>query len=394
MASREKKDLRVETEHELVRKSGQSPRPGAESESPPSLAQLHNSSSSSSVSEVDLPFLTPRKQKVMTKEDREEKAKAFVREIGLNWSDLSSDQRIRARKIQSPDFTWSPTKGDAPENERYTTTFKYEWERFVGGLPEMHRRALSTFEHVFFDEAAITDYMAIRLQLSGICSAHASVLGQHYIESCRRSPQKEDHTMLDISSFIRNQLPPDIQKRYILEGVTGLNSFQLLQRFTDTEEHDFPMVKPCRKSVSEKKHRRGIETLFNDYTECKEPGLVGSFKVGAEFADNAILEGTLDEQKYQQIVNEREKANVHAMILLGAYRSDDGRYWFVLQNTHKHRYFKLVDGEYLASCDATVYFAGKDIDMSLKGEPGVVIGEYFETAFDVEECMPYLPAEG
>eukprot|EP00980_Cylindrotheca_fusiformis_P000946 scaffold251_cov88-Cylindrotheca_fusiformis.AAC.5 len=118
--------------------------------------------------------------------------------------------------------------------------------------------------------------------------------------------------------------------------------------------------------------------------------------VGGEFYKKSILEGTLDEEGYEKIVKEREgKPNLHAMVLLGAYLSpDDGRYWFLLQNTHQNAYFKLIDGEYLASCNPTVYFAFKEIDMSLKGTYEVVTGEYIETAVEHEECMTVLPAEG
>lgn len=56
--------------------------------------------------------------------------------------------------------------------------------------------------------------------------------------------------------------------------------------------------------------------------------------------------------------------------------------------------FKLVDGEYLATCGATVGFAGKGINMSLKGDYDVAFGEYSEVAFDMEECMAKNLAEG
>eukprot|EP00980_Cylindrotheca_fusiformis_P010729 scaffold2410_cov116-Cylindrotheca_fusiformis.AAC.1 len=214
------KHLHVDTESHQSLSSGPSPPVlNRDNQSPPSVAPLSIQSSSSSVSETDPSSFvsTPRDKPVMTPELQEEKAKDFIHGLGLQWSECNQKQQIRAMKIQSPDFTWSPTRGDAPPNRLYVTTFKEEWIKFIAHLPEPHKTAFSTFEHVFFDENAITNFMAIRRQLSGICSAHASVLVQHYIESCRRVSQEANHEMLDISWFIRNDLPKEKQKRYIQE---------------------------------------------------------------------------------------------------------------------------------------------------------------------------------
>jgi hypothetical protein len=199
MTTKTKKNLHVKTANEHS--------PSGGNLSPPSLTAL-----SSLSSEFDPP-VTPRDQVIMTPQAREQKAEAFVVELGLQWSDLTEKQQVRAMKIQSPDFTWSPTKDDAPPSSRYTTTFMAEWTKFVDDLPEPHKSAFSDFDNVFFDDEAATNYMAIRRQLSGICSAHSSVLYQHYIESCRRGSKNQNHKMLDVSSFIRNDLPKVTQKR-------------------------------------------------------------------------------------------------------------------------------------------------------------------------------------
>jgi hypothetical protein len=241
MTTKNKKELHVKTGKEVS--------PSDDNRSPPSLADssIPSSSSSSSSSEVDPP-VTPRDQPTMTPEQREEKAKEFLLGLGLQWSDLNPKQQVRAQKIQSLDFTWSPTKGDAPPHSRYTTTFEIEWTKFVDALPEPHKTAFSSFDNVFFDDEALTNYMAIRRQLSGICSAHASVLYQHYIESCRREIHDENHKMLDISSFIRNNRSQDIQKRYIEKGTIGLSSLELTTHFTGTNDWEYGQKNPCRKS--------------------------------------------------------------------------------------------------------------------------------------------------
>jgi hypothetical protein len=122
MATKNKKDLHVKTEREHSPSDGNG--------SPPSLAALSILSSSVS-SEFDLP-VTPRDQPIMTPTARKQKGKAFVLDVGLQWSDLTEKQQVQALKIQSPDFTWSPTKGDASPNSRYTTTFGAEASAYPG----------------------------------------------------------------------------------------------------------------------------------------------------------------------------------------------------------------------------------------------------------------------
>jgi hypothetical protein len=385
MNNKNKKNLHVETANEHSPSGGNS--------SPPSLATTTLSSLSS---ECDPP-VTPRDQVIMTPQARKEKAEAFVVELGLQWSDLTHQQRVRAMKIQSPDFTWSPTKDDAPPSSRYTTTFMAEWTNFVNNLPERHKLAFSDFNNVFFDDEAATNYMAIRRQLSGICSAHSSVLYQHYIECCRRGPQQDqNHKMLDVSSFIRNDLPKDIQKRHVEDGTTGFSSLKLTNLFTTTTEFHYRQMHPCFKSEDEEFHRDDINLIYKRFVKIQEPGLVSNFRVGVEFFQSAILQGAIDEDEYKNIVAGRGgKASLHSMILVGAYHnSEDDRFWFLLQNTHKNNYFKLVDGEHLASSCASIFFANSGTDMSLKGNYGIAVGEYSETALDMEECMGDKEGEG
>jgi len=234
--------------------------------------------------------------------------------------------------------------------------------------------------------------MVIRCQLSGICCAHASATYQHYIISHRSRLEETSPKMLDISYFIRENLPPEKQKQFILHGVISGGSFDLLKLFTNTKDDDYftiSLAKPLDSKFTSK-------FIYESFVKTKEPFLVCCFKVDGHFSKRTVLEGTLDKDSYNEILEKRGgKAQLHAMIMIGAYHShDDGRYWFVLQNSHKDDYFKLVDGEYLASCSATIRWADESADMSLKGSYDTVVGEYVEAAFDMEECYPTDPAEG
>ena len=136
-----------------------------------------------------------------------------------------------------------------------------------------------------------------------------------------------------------------------------------------------------------------VKRLHDLFHLRKEPGLVSQFMVEEKFLENTIIEGALDKTEYNKKKKETGKASLHAMILIGAYQCSE-RYWFLLQNSHRGGYFKIVDGEYLASCHPTILFAFKHTDMSLKADLKVVAGEYIEAEFAMEECAVTLPGEG
>lgn len=169
----------------------------------PSLVEsLTIAPSDSTVSEKYLP-VTPRNQPIMTPEEREKKAKEFVLAVGLKWESINEEQRIRAMRIQSPDFTFSPTQGgEAPPSKRYTTTFRKEWTDFLNSIKNTElQHAFSNFDNVFFNEDDIEKYMVIRRQRSGVCSSHSSVTFQHYVKSCRSTSGEKNHKMIDISTY-------------------------------------------------------------------------------------------------------------------------------------------------------------------------------------------------
>jgi len=202
--------------------------------------------------------------------------------------------------------------------------------------------------------------------------------------------------MLDVSSFIRNNCSIEVQKQYVEKGTIGTGSFTLTQMFTGTEEHQYRQFSPCLKSQSERGHRNDIERLYEHYQETQEPGLVYGYRVDDTIFKNDVLEGPMDMAKYQQkVIDNNGKGSLHAMVLIGAYPDpEDGRFWFVLQNSHVNGYFKLVDGEHLASCRATVAFPFESTDLTLKDKYDISYGEYIETETELEECMVECVEEG
>ncbi|KAL3921435.1 MAG: hypothetical protein SGILL_002748 [Bacillariaceae sp.] len=314
----------------------------------------------------------------------------FCTMLGLNWNTVTTVQRERARKMLS--------HVGASVTERFTTTFKAEWDKFLSKLLDGHREALEAGidSAVFFSQDDMESYMAVHCQKSGICSSHAGVTFQHEVASCRKPRGEKDHKMLDISDFILNHLPAENQKQYILTGVTGLNSFYLTRLFTNTRPHNYARFQPCRKEDDAEMHSEDILRLVNHFRKHKEPGLVSEFKIEDRFFENVVIDGHLDETKYEEYktASNDDKERLHAMVLVGIY-TYDGRHWFVLQNSHQDGFFKVVDAEYLASCCAIVSFAHKKVDMSLKKDFKIVEGEYVEAECGMMgECAEEAHAEG
>ncbi|KAL3913632.1 MAG: hypothetical protein SGARI_000560 [Bacillariaceae sp.] len=368
-----------------------------------------------------------RNEKITAKEEAiRALAKAWVQnDVGLDWDELTEAQKGRAMEAQIEPFAWSSNSGAVqvtPPDQRYATMFKKEWNGFLASIPRRHRRKLASFEHVIFDKQGIEDYMSIHVvqQPSGVFSSLAGAATfQHLAETSRsKTKEKNHHKMLDTSAFIRNHLPTELQQRYILEGVTGMSAFDLLQAWTGTESTDFVSLQLTSKSEETEFHERDVAAVrerllgtadepkwtgfqrkkrwepFQQQTpRQKTPGLVSLFKIGDEFLNNSILEGPFNTAAWEIKRDKKERGIFHAMVLIGCYKCND-RYWFVLQNTHKGDYFKIVDSEYFASNQAKLYFAYKSADMSLKSNYKIVEGDFIEAAAAMEECMPPVIGEG
>jgi hypothetical protein len=63
-----------------------------------------------------------------------------------------------------------------------------------------------------------------------------------------------------------------------------------------------------------------------------------------------------------------------------------GKVWFLLQNTWKNKYFRVVSAEYMASCKATISFVHKGVSVALVEKLHVVDSWYAETNCEMEEC--------
>ena len=101
----------------------------------------------------------------------EEKAKKFCADLGLNWNTLSDEVKLRAKRLMSPCYSWGPDKSS---KERYKTTFREEFERFLQISKIDWKTATYECEgevhrSIFFEEEDVDKFMVIRTQSSGFC---------------------------------------------------------------------------------------------------------------------------------------------------------------------------------------------------------------------------------
>jgi len=89
-----------------------------------------------------------------------------------------------------------------------------------------------TFLLYFFDELALDGYLVIRRRRDGSCCyQHAVIVFVHYLTVLRSDPENFEHTMLDLSTFMREHMSDEELKQYILDPQGG-TSMSFLREIT------------------------------------------------------------------------------------------------------------------------------------------------------------------
>ena len=128
---------------------------------------------------------------------------------------------------------------------------------------------------VFFDWRAMDSYLVIRRQKTGICCLHAGVVLQHYLNVLRAGV--DDHTMMDICGFMRNDLDGLKKKQYIQKGTCGLGSEDFFRKIIGLPKHRFRRVSPYLKSKDPEAHDDDVDYFFRSLVNdnrLQEPALV------------------------------------------------------------------------------------------------------------------------
>ena len=342
-------------------------------------------------------FETPRTTstpRAMTRADCLECAKEWCASLLLRdteWTKLTTEQKERAIRLISPDFSWSPQKLINNQN-RYKTTFRDEFEKFLKQATVPWKTATYfnpidrlTYRSLFFEDEDIEKYMVIRRQRSGLCCLHASVVFQHYLNCYRNGTA--NHTTFDISSYIRGQLPVETKLKFLRTGAVGTNAYAFFKTITGVKEGSFVNFAP--ENVNDSRARldfyKTYVLMFFSNTDHRGPALISDFAQGETFSNKDEGKVTYEGIETKFLSKDNGEKNKHAMVVIGMYVKEDGILWFLVQNWWKGSYFQEISAEYFMSCGGILRFLKNGTDVSLKNDPSTVNDIYSEAATPVSE---------
>jgi len=361
----------------------------------PSLA-LASTTSTATQQQITSPTAeptTPRDRPIrpqISQEEREQMAREFIGEkaLGISYNDLNHEGKLRAKRLMSKDFPWSPSHDK--HGRRGETTFQEQFELFCDAEPKWQ-----DLSHVYFTADAVDKYLVMRRQRAGICYMHAVTVFQHYLHYIRTLKDGENHEMLDISWYIREFFAREGLKTFLVNGVGG-SSITFLCNITGID-YDPVLASSNRmmkKSEDETSFNQELALIRDKFKRCGEPALVSSFAIEEDFKESGkyVYDGEVDVEKFYEYAKNvgKTEPNVkvrHSMVLLGLQEDKDepGKVWLLLQNFWPNKYLVVVSAEYLASCFATITFVPKGKSVSLKNNLKVIEAHYCETETSPEE---------
>ena len=271
----------------------------------------------------------------------EEKALQYEEFLPVTCEHLSASSKKRLVQLLGSDLTWSP--GDADEKPEFATTFEEAFEKFCESCPEW-----KNLDNVFWKEDA--GYLVMRCQRSGLCYMHAVVVFVHYLVAL--STGREDHEMIDIGAYMRDCFSSIALRDQICSNRGG-RSIGLLRSMGGLKRRELRSITIPRKSKSEESFKYMVDVVVENFEKDGRPALVSGFRVEGAFKDASIL-------SHSGTVPESAAEDIHAMLLIGARKTEDGTVYFLLQNWWSSKFFVEVTAEYLASAEATVTFVTKE----------------------------------
>ena len=314
----------------------------------------------------------------------EEKAKKFCAELGLNWETLSDKVKLRAKRLMSPCYSWSPGKSI---KEHYKTTFR-EFERFLQ-ISKIDWKS-ATYEcegevhrSLFFEEEDIDNFMVICRQSSGFCCLIASVTFQHYLQLFKNDGTCSGHSTLDIAHYIREKAPKEKQKQYLLTGNLGINAIDFFSEIIGTNS---------RNQMPTFGNAAGSRMALSRFTYMG-PALVYHFACGKTFSSRDQSKVTFQNKETDFRLKDDGTKVYHTMVVIGMYVDDTGMLWCLIQNPWKDFYFQEVSAEYLESCEAALVFCHDYWDTTLKDDPTTVDDVYAEISTSISEGNDALEDE-
>eukprot|EP00405_Crypthecodinium_cohnii_P016973 CAMPEP_0206445064 /NCGR_PEP_ID=MMETSP0324_2-20121206/15274_1 /ASSEMBLY_ACC=CAM_ASM_000836 /TAXON_ID=2866 /ORGANISM="Crypthecodinium cohnii, Strain Seligo" /LENGTH=366 /DNA_ID=CAMNT_0053913185 /DNA_START=86 /DNA_END=1186 /DNA_ORIENTATION=+ len=260
-------------------------------------------------------------------------------------------------------------KGETSTNE--TNTF----ENFLAKSPKWN----TSESYVAFRDHPKLKHVGLleRLQNSGICYMHASVLVQAYAIGCATG---KFEGMLDLAAFFRKHETRQALENHIFQDQGGSSTRflenildtdpQLVKRFTDVLFHP----------VNFQRERDDVLRDLKQYG----PALVSQFQVVEDFH--------VGEQYAHTGKTECGKVvGLHAMALVGHRVDDVHGDMYLLQNWWANKPFVEVDAEYLHCCQPVISFvASAQTTIPKRFKFSTNPHRHAELQLSLAECMPPL----
>ena len=200
-----------------------------------------------------------------------------------------------------------------------------------------------------FNEEQNRKILVIRKQNSGLCYLHAPIVLEHYLIAI--SSVCTNASMIDIGLYEANLLDGNNLENFLLkdEGGGSKKTLQDICRLKVDELHNV-----CLPSPDSSIYVSSCDEILHKVADA--PALVSCFTVYDEF----LLPGKCSYDGVP-IEDDNKKYDRHAMVLIGARKSADQKYFFLLQNWWENKYFVEVSGEYMSYCGGIVTFVKKAV---------------------------------
>jgi hypothetical protein len=252
-------------------------------------------------------------------------------------------------------------------------------------LPGKKRKADSQDDGVvvnlFWTEFSVEQQariMVIRKQKSGLCYLHAPVVLEHYLIAIATGGKNS--CTYDIGKYEAHVLSGEHLVNFILEDKGGssrdtLNELCGLTKVDDVKCYTIP--------DKEDGSLYSVTCQLILERVSLSPALISVFRVYPDFGQtSAVSFSGLPAQNDNVSLSDVER---HSMVLIGARKTSEGEYYFLLQNWWQGRYFIEVSGEYMHHCQAQITFVKKAITRKCELTTFLSEALYAETSADASE---------
>jgi len=234
-------------------------------------------------------------------------------------------------------------------------SFDSEIQKFFIRCPVWKNKINQEKVVLFFERYEHLQFLKVlRMQKSRLCSIHAGVVLQHYLITIGKNSKDENFGMVDISKYEANQLKGDNLMKFIKDELSIPAEFFFRNILCQFSRRDNIITIPLPVPVTIPTHNPSCEEILSRIEFY--PALVTNFAVTTVFKARGM-------HSYSGMPNgeEDEYEKTHAMLLIGMRKTNDGKYFLLLQNWWESKPFVEVSSEYLAYCGGKIHFVDPEI---------------------------------